>query len=125
MESIAAEEPLNQGSPESEPAAAPTVETDEWEFVLGSRQFGSLLFVAVVVVVACSAGAYLVGKAASPKPAATLTVIAPVPSPLPILEATIAQESAPVQTPPKTAPALEPPLFSEPAKGSSTMNAEP
>src|ERR1700674_4850852 len=104
MESIAAEEPLNPESPESEPTAAPTVEGDEWEFVLGSRQVGSLLFVAVVVVVACSAGAYLVGKAASPKPVATLT-IAPAPPPPPILEATITRDPAPVQTPPKTAPA--------------------
>src|SRR5579885_2048888 len=83
----AAEAPAGQAASEN---------TDEFEIVLGPRHIASVLFVAIVILVAFSAFSYLVGKSASPKPA------------LPEPTITVVSTPPPVVTKPETAPAPEP-----------------
>jgi cell division septation protein DedD len=109
MQSMVTEQSLPAGL-EAETAETPVNETGVSEFVLGPRQAGSLLFVAIVILAAFSAGSYLAGKASSPRAIA--------PAPPPAIEATITQAPPPVEAPPKAAPAPEPPIFAEPTKGS-------
>ncbi len=115
-------QPSPEASPESSPEAAPesaAAPRTEFEIVLGSRQMASVLFLAVVIIVVFSAGAYLAGKSVSPRdvsaaapiaaaPAATPDV--PIPAPLPF--ATIKRGKQPAAAPAKTAD--EPPLFATP-----------
>jgi hypothetical protein len=120
MLSILTEEPRPRDLaevPETAPAEPVTVslEKSEFEIVLGRLQVASVLFLFTVILVIFSAGSYLAGRAVSARntdrsaPATT-----PAPAPAPILEATITKAPSPAAVPAKP----EPPVFSDPRKGS-------
>jgi len=78
--------------------------TEDFELVMGRRQVAALAFLTLVLVVACSGGAYLAGKAISAREVPVQPVIKFEPAPGP---------SASVALPaPK--PSAEAPLFADP-----------
>src|SRR6185295_17943373 len=78
--------------------------TEDFELVMGRRQVAALAFLTLVLVVACSGGAYLAGKAISAREVPVQPVIKFEPAP-PLI--------APVAVPaPK--PSAEAPLFADP-----------
>jgi cell division septation protein DedD len=99
---------LQERSPAMEEPSLPTVEPQDFEFVLGRLQIASLLFVATVVLMICVAISYLAGKSMSAKapvaPSAPVVVVRE-PDPPPIV---LNQEPA---------PAVEAPLFADPKNG--------
>jgi cell division septation protein DedD len=89
-------------------------EKQEFEIVLGRLQVASVLFVGIVILVVFSAGSYLAGKASAPRAvvAAQETPV-PVPTPAPIIQATIVR-------PPET-PKKEAPVFNDPVIGATYL----
>lgn len=86
-----------------------TEESADYEIVLGRRQLASVLFVATVVLVTFSAIAYLAGKDASPKRAATIAIAPPAPPP-PLTIITPPEPTKPVEL----SQTVEPPLLADP-----------
>jgi len=86
---------------------------EDFELVVGRRQVAAITFLALVLVVVCSGGAYLAGKAISAREEAVQPVLLPdpLPAPAPMIEATIVREPAPTPAP---QPAAEAPLFANP-----------
>lgn len=127
MLSIVEKEPVQKDPVEKDPpervvsidegraSEPPTAEEPvEYEIVIGRRQMASLLFVAVVVVVAFSAVSYLAGKSLAPKPA-------PAPEPLITIAAPASVETPPAEPVPQPVPVAkaktEAPLFADPQSG--------
>ena len=106
-------------------------ETGEYEIVLGRAQIASWLFVAVIVIAACSSLAYLAGKSTGakkvpapvaevkppePAPATTPQAVPQTPpAPLPTASVVVAPK-ADLQTALATAKSAQP-LFAEPVTG--------
>ncbi|MSV35446.1 MAG: hypothetical protein EXQ47_07590 [Bryobacterales bacterium] len=120
--------------PEEKVSEAAQQETGEYEIVLGRAQIASWLFVAVIVIAACSSLAYLAGKSTTAKKVAAADVKPPEPAPattpqavpqtppapLPtasiVVQPKVAQPKADPQTPPATSKSAQP-LFAEPVTG--------
>src|SRR6185295_5303009 len=91
--------------------------TEDFELVMGRRQVAAFAFLALVLLVACSGGAYLAGKAISAREERSIKIEQPqatAPPAAPILEATIAHPAAPTDVAPVPKPVPEAPLFANP-----------
>jgi hypothetical protein len=103
---LAIDEPQNMPPEPPAPEVSSNFDfKEDFELVVGRRQVAAISFLALVLVVVCSGGAYLAGKAISAREEAAQPVIkieappAPIPPPAPLLA-------------PKPAP--EAPLFGNP-----------
>jgi len=87
---------------------------EEFELVMGKRQFAAITFLVLVIVAACSGGSYLAGKATSHReePSQPLIKLEEAPAPPPMIEATIVPANP--AAPPAPAIAAEAPLFGSP-----------
>ncbi|MBZ5635813.1 MAG: hypothetical protein LAO55_22005 [Acidobacteriia bacterium] len=86
---------------------------EDFELVVGRRQVAAITFLGLVIVVVCSGGAYLAGKAMSAReePIQPMIQVEPAaPLPAPSVAATI----APPADAPALKPAVEAPLFASP-----------